>query len=921
MVNFMKRDKDDIYSKPIQGFLFKNEKFLLSLKIAVSALFFYAIYLGFADSSKNNTFTYALFWGIFWSLFMVITLPTFGRIFCGICPHGFIGKYITKYGLKKVMPKWMQNRYIGVIVLVVGWWGIYYMFPGIYRTPFGTAALFGVMTLLAFLLYFLYKDMSYCKYICPIGTLTRAYAKLSFTWLGTYKSACSECKTFECAAACPYNLKPFTFDKKNSMSDCTLCMDCAHACEAVSFKYKKPSFSLFSKFKTMKAEVWAFILIFASIPITMSFHHGIGRSNAAGDMIWSKTAEFLKQYISFGSVDAIGLFAFAYAMFFTITAALIGMFIASKILKKEFSSLFYDLGYSYAPLFIMGSIAHSFEMFFIRGYEKIVEGFAYGFGFSVDVASLATRRDGWVHMFGLLKWVGVAWALIILYKRMKLLDVKKYRKVLAFPFAASLVILFICVNIYRSHIIDTYGRASGGHGGHGGHGGGVMFQSVPKDKAVLLQEGRNKGSCVVCGMKLPMWYKTSHASKLNGKDRQYCSIHCLTEEKNIRKMPINDFRVVDVTTLKFIDAAKAFYVVGSKKKATMSEVSKYAFANRADAVKFSKRYKGEVVDFEEAVKIALKDFDTLENRMANTPLPADIVYFVDENPAAKKKRGGGGHMHGGSRGGVPSKKVWPVFIDDWGDLNCFKDISADLYVLDHDQKVSKARQGRKLGCKTVSFKMPDNGYYNLFYSDKTVDEGILYQTVAKYEYLRFNHSNDAVYDEQKMAAHTIKEVPFDILRLREKGETFYHRLYSGNKIRLKALFEGKPIEGAQMTLKTGTGWSKTLKTDKNGIAVFTLLRDYFPSWDRFDRRHKNKFVVTASYTKNIEGEYDDEEYSKIVYRATYPSIYYPGLDGYRSYAYGLSAFILAMLLSGFGIYWYRKRRHVPFKEVKFDEKN
>ena len=46
MVNFIKRDKDDIYSKPIQGFLFKNEKFLLSLKIAVSALFFYAIYLG-----------------------------------------------------------------------------------------------------------------------------------------------------------------------------------------------------------------------------------------------------------------------------------------------------------------------------------------------------------------------------------------------------------------------------------------------------------------------------------------------------------------------------------------------------------------------------------------------------------------------------------------------------------------------------------------------------------------------------------------------------------------------------------------------------------------------------------------------------------------------------------------------------------
>lgn len=280
MVNFIKRDKNDIYAKPILGFLFKNQKFLLSLKIAVSLLFVYALYFGFAHTLKDNTFTTAVFWGIFWSLFMVVSLPTFGRIFCGICPHGFMGKYITKYGLKKTMPKWMQNRYIGVLLLVFGWWGVYYMFPNLFRTAQGTAILFTVMTIIAFVIYFIYKDMSYCKYICPVGTLTRAYSKLSFTWLGTYKSACNDCRTFECATACPYNLKPFTFDSRNSMTDCTLCMDCSSACEAVSFKVKKPSFSLFSKFQVLNAEVWAFILILASISITMSFHHGIGRSNA-----------------------------------------------------------------------------------------------------------------------------------------------------------------------------------------------------------------------------------------------------------------------------------------------------------------------------------------------------------------------------------------------------------------------------------------------------------------------------------------------------------------------------------------------------------------------------------------------------------------------------------------------------------------
>lgn len=789
MVDFIKRDKDDLYGRPIVGFLFKNQKFLMTLKIAVLALFIYAIYFGFAHTGKDNNFTWAVFWGIFWALFMVITLPTLGRIFCGICPHGFMGKYITKFGLKKSMPKWMQNPYIGLFLIIVGWWGIYYMFPGIYRTPLATATLFTVMTLLSFVVYFIYKDMAYCKYICPIGTLTRAYSKLSFTWLGTYKSACDDCKTFECATACPYNLKPFTFDKRNSMTDCTLCMDCSAACEAVNFKLNKPSFSLFSKFQILKAEVWAFILILASISITMSFHHGIGRSSVADEMIWSKTAEFFKGFVDFGSIDPVGLFAFLYAILFTVLAALIGMFIASKILQKDFSKIFYSLGYSYAPLFILGSIAHSLETFFLRGYERIVEGFAQGFGFSVDVASLANRGDGWLHIFGLLKWVAIVWALIILYKRVKLIDSSKMRKIVAFPFAASLIIFFLSVNIYRGYFLDNYGKASAAHANH--RGGAKVSQNISRDKA-------------------------------------------------------KDFKEASVE---------------------------------------------------------------------------DIIYFSDKNPAMREGAFYAGHSYGGGRNWVPSKKMWPVFEDDSGRKNCINKISAELYILDANLQTTKLSQSEEDGCKSVSFKMPDNGYYNLFYLDKAIKEKILYSKTAKYEFMRFNHSSDAIYDEEKMSAHSIKEVPFDILRLREDGETFYHRLYSGDKIRLQVLLNSKPIEGATITLSTMTGWSKTLKTDKNGIAVFTLIDDYFPQWNRYDKRHKNEFLLTASYTEDLAGTQGDKGYDKIKYTSTYASLYYPGESAYTSYAYGLVAAIFTAILSGFIVYFFRRGREKPFKEVRFDEEN
>ncbi len=899
MVDFMKRDKNDIYSKPILGFLFKNQKFLMTLKIVVLALFVYAIYFGFAHTGKDNLFTKAVFWGVFWSLFMVITLPTFGRIFCGICPHGFMGKYITKFGLKKTMPNWMQNRYIGVFLLVIGWWAMYYMFPGLFRTPLGTALMFTVLTLFSFVIYFLYKDMSYCKYICPIGTLTRAYGKLSFTWLGTYKSACDECKTFECATACPYHLKPFTFDKRNSMSDCTLCMDCSDACEAVSFKYKKPSFSLFSNFKIIKAEIWVYILILASIPITMSFHHGIGRSNAAGDMIWSTTAEFFKGYISFGSINPIGLFAFLYAVLFTVLAAVIGMFVASKILKKDFSSTFYDLGYSYAPLFILGSIAHSLETFFVRGYNQIIEGFAQGFGITVEIASLAKRGDSWLHIFGVLKWVAITWALIILYKRMKLLDVTKMRKILAYPFAASLIIFFLSVNMYRGYILDTYGRATGGHN-HGG--GGAMFQTVPKDKATILQSGKNKTSCIACGMKLPMFYKTNHAAHLDEEVRQYCSIHCLAEEKNVKKMPIKDFKVVDVKSLKFIDAKTAFYVVGSKKKATMSEISKYAFANKKDAVIFSKKFKGKVVDFEEALKIAMKDFN--KTKITKKIKPWDTIYFADTKPVAKKdKSGSGGHMmHGGNRSEVPSRKVWLV-TDDMNSPKCVENVKGTFYTTDINNNIIKPKVTKR-GCKNISFKMPVSGYYTAYYFQDINN----YITVAKYEFKRFDHSNESVYDKAVMSAKTIKEVPFDILRLRNDDETFYSRPHSGEEIIFKVLKDGQILKGATVILETQFGWQKSVITDDKGIAKFQLIKDYNPKWDKYNRRFKEKFIVTAQYR-------DDEK----KYKATYTGEYRPARSEYQSYGYGLIiAIVMLIILSG-AVFLYRARVQKPFREVTFDE--
>ena len=608
MVDYQKRDKNDIYNIPVLGFLFKNQIFIRGLQISVLALFVYAIIFGIIYPTKEeNIFTTTVFWSLFWPLFVVVTLSTLGRVFCGICPHGFIGKYITKYGLKKKMPKQLANPFIGVSLLLIGFWVVYYIYPSAYKTPIATAIFFIILTLIAVIFFYIYDDMSYCKYICPIGTMMRSFSKVSFTTLGTYQDTCKSCTTFECADACTYNLKPFTFDKRASMTDCTLCMDCSSACEAVSFKLVKPSQSLFKNFQIKKAEVWAYILITAAITITMSFHHALGRVAIADEFIWSKMGAFLESKIAIAGLDYVGISALFLAMLSTISLVYIGMFIASKVLKEDFKKVFYTLGYAFAPLFIIGGLSHTYEFFFVHHYSDIANGFMQGFFISgAEVEPLATRKDSWVKIFGVLNHVAVIWAFIIMAKRVNFFKASKTAKTVAFISASSLIIFYLVLNLYKGYAFKTYG-AKKSHS-HASHTGSKSFASVESKYATLLQTGEDKQKDSMCNMNLIASYKTNHSALVNSEIKQYCSLHCLAKDLYIKKSTLKNIKVVDVESLKFIDAKKAFYVIGSGQKGTMSNLSKYAFENRDKAENFVKKYGGKISTFSQVLTMAKKEF-------------------------------------------------------------------------------------------------------------------------------------------------------------------------------------------------------------------------------------------------------------------------------------------------------------------------
>lgn len=142
----------------------------------------------------------------------------------------------------------------------------------------------------------------------------------------------------------------------------------------------------------------------------------------------------------------------------------------------------------------------------------------------------------------------------------------------------------------------------------------VKFQTVTPSEATLLQTGVEKHRCPTCAMDLVKHYKTSHAVKLkDGSYRQYCSIHCLVEEMEMgflrdKKETVAEILAADTKGLKMIPANKAFYVIGSNVRGTMTGVSKYAFAAKADAEEFKSTNGGKMGTYDDAYRTSMDDF-------------------------------------------------------------------------------------------------------------------------------------------------------------------------------------------------------------------------------------------------------------------------------------------------------------------------
>ncbi len=301
----------------------------------------------------------------------------------------------------------------------------------------------------------------------------------------------------------------------------------------------------------------------------------------------------------------------------------------------------------------------------------------------------------------------------------------------------------------------------------------------------------------------------------------------------------------------------------------------------------------------------------------------EVLWLSDDAPKGGRRMQS---SHGGPvevRKGVYYKHLWlrqGALPMEAPYLDSLKQ-APSLLLLDTEGNASEMpfeSKGRK-GAFSVTFPMPEEGFYNAYVTQQRIDGRVREVQVAKAEVLK--HSCREGHDnvQPKMPPRHNPEIPLEIVRERQSGEDFHSRVGYGDTISFRVLHNGAPQPGATVTLTSGQGWSRQQLSDDAGRVSYTMIRDYYPAWEQFDKRHDQPYMAHASYTVREQGELNGQPYSETRYLASFSGHYYPSADDYESYAYGLSFGLFALVGTGLGITGYRRRRNRPYREVRFHE--
>jgi len=186
----------------------------------------------YAANLDPTTFATVAIWTHYRGL-LVVGLLAVGNLFCTGCPFVLARDFGRRFLPPRLtLPRWLRTKWISIVLFAIVLF-CYELF-GLWALPRATAYLVLAYFASAMAVDLTFTGASFCKYFCPIGQFNFVASTMSpFEVRVRNGATCQTCRTVDCIKGNDLQrgceLRLFLPSKVGNM-DCTLCLDCIHAC-------------------------------------------------------------------------------------------------------------------------------------------------------------------------------------------------------------------------------------------------------------------------------------------------------------------------------------------------------------------------------------------------------------------------------------------------------------------------------------------------------------------------------------------------------------------------------------------------------------------------------------------------------------------------------------------------------------------